>query len=58
MDNFMEQPTYRMNRGGILTQGWRGLVHGMNEGGKSKKIAACASSETSDCDFFSVVHGK
>ncbi|RBL73162.1 hypothetical protein C3E98_001125 [Pseudomonas sp. MWU13-2625] len=26
MDNFMEQPTYKMNRGAILTQGWRRLV--------------------------------
>ncbi|PVZ58620.1 hypothetical protein C9422_11330 [Pseudomonas sp. B1(2018)] len=26
MDNFMVQPTYRMNRGAILTQGWRRLV--------------------------------
>ncbi|KAA0982765.1 hypothetical protein FQ187_14935 [Pseudomonas sp. ANT_J28] len=31
MDNFMEQPTYKMNRGAILTQGWRGLAHGINE---------------------------
>ena len=33
----MEQPTYKMNRGAILTQGWRGLAHGMNEVVKSKK---------------------
>jgi hypothetical protein len=26
MDNFMEQPTYKMNRGAILTQGGHGLV--------------------------------
>ncbi|QDV93419.1 hypothetical protein FFH90_003450 [Pseudomonas sp. ATCC 43928] len=26
MDNFMEQPTYKMNRGAILTQGWRWLA--------------------------------
>ncbi|MQA56364.1 hypothetical protein GDH07_23860 [Pseudomonas sp. MC042] len=26
MDNFMEHPTYKMNRGAILAQGWRRLV--------------------------------
>ncbi|KAB0491957.1 hypothetical protein EIY72_15210 [Pseudomonas vancouverensis] len=26
MDNFMEQPTYKMNEGAILTQGWCRLV--------------------------------
>jgi len=26
MDNFMEQPTYKMNRGAILAQGYKRLV--------------------------------
>ncbi|KAB0525062.1 hypothetical protein F7R20_16185 [Pseudomonas brassicacearum subsp. brassicacearum] len=30
MDNFMEHPTYKMNRAGILAQGERRLVHGCN----------------------------
>ncbi|AXP06708.1 hypothetical protein DZG01_28585 [Pseudomonas fluorescens] len=28
MDNFMEHPTYKMNRAAILAQGWRRLIHG------------------------------
>ncbi|POA35223.1 hypothetical protein C1891_18300 [Pseudomonas sp. GW456-12-1-14-TSB6] len=31
MDNFMEQPTYKMNRGAILTQGWRRLVRWLQQ---------------------------
>ncbi|TEA61860.1 hypothetical protein EIY71_10010 [Pseudomonas sp. CH235] len=31
MDNFMEQPTYKMNRGAILTQGWRRLVRRLQQ---------------------------
>ncbi|TSD79416.1 hypothetical protein FFI16_024270 [Pseudomonas sp. KBS0710] len=31
MDNFMEQPTYKMNRGAILAQGYGTLVEGVTE---------------------------
>jgi len=30
MDNFMEQPTYKMNRGAILAQGYGRLVEGVH----------------------------
>ncbi|KAA5845054.1 hypothetical protein C1Y31_04000 [Pseudomonas sp. FW305-25] len=35
MDNFMEQPTYKMNRGAILTQGERCLVLPLHEYSRS-----------------------
>ncbi|PMU84545.1 hypothetical protein C1X91_04380 [Pseudomonas sp. GP01-A5] len=33
MDNFMEQPTYKMNRGAILPQGCQRLVQCRSGGG-------------------------
>ncbi|MDT9644984.1 hypothetical protein FCI59_21575 [Pseudomonas protegens] len=39
MDNFMEHPTYKMNRGAILTQGWRRLVLCL-EWGRRRILAA------------------
>ncbi|RTY02583.1 hypothetical protein EJ576_04555 [Pseudomonas sp. C 49-2] len=36
MDNFMEQPTYKMNRGAILAQGYRRIAGGFCNAGTGK----------------------
>ncbi|QBX39501.1 hypothetical protein E4T63_02490 [Pseudomonas fluorescens] len=49
MDNFMEQPTYKMNRGAILTQGWRRLACSLQQDETVRYFAHFLSTSAASC---------